>query len=62
MIDTRSAAELYRDMVRKMRTDVGFKEVNRDGSRNPVYRGPRGEAGPQPIYRGQKPERMNDAE
>jgi hypothetical protein len=60
MIDNRSAAEVYRDMIRKMRADVGFREVNRDGTRNVVYRGPRGEAGPQPIYRGQKPDNAED--
>lgn len=63
MIDTRSAAEIYRDMMRAMRADVGFRDdLNPNGcsSQTMVYRGPRGEAGVCPIYRGQMAERQED--
>ena len=59
MADNRSPAEIYRDMMRAMRADVGFRpDIGADGRSQLIYRGPRGEIGVQPIYRGQEPERV----
>jgi hypothetical protein len=54
-------AERYAEQVRGSRAETHFSpKLDADGRPCRVFRGPRGEAGEQPIYRNQVPERAGE--